>query len=84
MTDCDDDYDDYRDDDYGIDDYGDDESPTVTCSQCGREVYEDAAMCPGCGAYITRSTHPFAGRPQWFVIVGVLGIILTMLALVLV
>lgn len=69
------------DDDHG--DWDDDVSETITCKHCGRDVYEDAPQCPGCGAYVTRSTSPFAGKPTWYVVLAVVGVIVTMLALVL-
>ena len=74
--------DEYADDDY-CDSYGDEfESATIECSKCGREIYEDSPQCPGCGTYVTRSTHAMAGRPAWFVVVGIIGLFLTMFALV--
>lgn len=79
MNEWDDEYDEYGDSDTDFDD----ETGTITCQECGAEVYEDAPMCPRCGAYVTRSTHPFVGRPNWFVALGVLGIIVTILALTL-
>ncbi|QDU63745.1 hypothetical protein Pan216_46260 [Planctomycetes bacterium Pan216] len=49
---------------------------TVTCPSCGREVYEDAEQCPICGDYITPgSSSVFAGKPIWFVVIAILGII---------
>jgi hypothetical protein len=60
-----------------------DEADLATCPACGAEVYEDAEQCPVCGEWITRSTHPFAGRSMWFVVIGVLGLAATIVALVL-
>ncbi len=58
------------------------ESPTVTCPECGGEVYEEADCCPYCGFYLdAASTHAFIGRPAWFVALGVIGILATILAL---
>lgn len=67
------------------DDYPDDDSEVelVRCPKCGAEVYEDAEQCPECGEWITFSTHPFAGRSFWFILIGVLGIAATIAALVL-
>ena len=67
------------------DDYPDDDSEVelVRCPQCGADVYEDAEQCPECGEWITVSTHPFAGRSVWFIVIGLLGIAATIAALVL-
>ncbi len=51
-----------------IDDGGDDESATITCPSCQREVYEDAAVCPYCHEIILAPT----GYPTWVVWVAVL------------
>ena len=49
-------------DDYDFDnDYDDDpETDTVTCQECGRDVYEDAPSCPYCGAYIVEDKRVWA------------------------
>jgi len=72
-----------NDDDSG--DWPDDEddSVVVTCPNCGADVYEDAEQCPSCGEWIEHSTHPFADRSMWFIVLGVLGIAVTIAALVL-
>jgi len=77
--DGDDDSDDFDDDD--PDD--DSEVELVRCPKCGAEVYEDAEQCPECGEWMTFSTHPFAGRSAWFILIGVLGIAVTIAVLVL-
>ncbi|MGC1273362.1 MAG: zinc-ribbon domain-containing protein [Planctomycetaceae bacterium] len=72
------------DDDDDPDDWPqDDDSSVVTCPNCGADVYEDAEQCPSCGEWIEHSTHPFAGRSMWFIVLGVLGIAVTITALVL-
>ncbi len=56
----------------------DDDSPTVECSKCGCDIYEDAAQCPLCGEWQEkgpRQTHAWAKYPGWFILLGVLGII---------
>jgi uncharacterized paraquat-inducible protein A len=40
-----------------------DESDTVPCPHCGRDVYEDAERCPSCGQYLTREDAP--PRQSW-------------------
>jgi len=61
----------------------DDDTPTVSCSECGAEVYEDALRCPLCGAYITPtpSGHLWTGRPLWWILLGVLGIVAVIVVL---
>jgi hypothetical protein len=54
----------------------DDDAETVPCPSCGEEVYESAERCPHCGDYITPySSSPLSGRPLWFVVLGLLGIV---------
>ena len=77
-----DDYDDEYDDEY--DQPWDDDSPeeTVPCSHCGEDVYEDAVQCPACGSYITRSSSSvYEGKPIWWILLGVIGTVATILAL---
>lgn len=79
--DFDPDFDDGYDVDYD-DDYGDDsESLTVPCPECGAEVYEDAVRCPVCDNYIVAGGHGslWAGRPAWWIILGMAGIIAVVL-----
>lgn len=59
----------------------DDDEAVVACPNCRAEVYEDAERCPACGEWITTPTHPLAGRPSWFVVLGVIGIVATIAAL---
>ena len=60
----------------------------IWCPNCGQTPAADAdsphhGMCPACGEWIEHSTHPFAGRSLWFIMLGVLGIAVTIAALVL-
>ncbi len=60
------------------------ESPTISCPKCGGEVYEEADLCPHCGDFLEpddSSASPMAGKPLWFVILGLLGIAATLAAL---
>lgn len=58
------------------------ESDTVRCPECGAEIYEDVELCPRCGFYVEgASDHSLADRPRWFVVLGVLGILATLLVL---
>lgn len=73
--------------------YGDDETvdseidndavELIPCPECGAEVYEEAEQCPECGCYIIAQTSPFAGRPVWWAVLGILGILMTIVALAL-
>ncbi len=76
--------------DWDSDDDGDDAMP---CPSCGADVYADAPRCPSCGDYIVESSEfdehqpqgphgVWADRPAWWIWLGVLGIIATILALV--
>ncbi len=64
--------------------YGDeDESPTVECKMCGCDIYEDVVQCPLCGEYQTqRPLSAWEGRPLWWKIGGLIGIIATLIALI--
>ena len=66
--------DEYPDDDFNDDDL-DDVTETVSCPNCGAEVYEDAVACPVCGEYITPDNRVWAGRPIWWIVLGLLGIV---------
>ena len=54
---------------------------TVPCSNCGAEVYEDAEQCPRCGEWIPHGSSALTTKPLWWQIIGVLGIIAVILAL---
>ncbi len=58
-------------------DSGDDFTETVPCPHCGANVYEDAVQCPACGTYIIHNTSPWTGRPIWWVVLALLGILAT-------
>ena len=63
-----DDSDDDIDEDY-VDD--DDESSTVTCPYCRREIHEDAQRCPYCEHYISDEDRPTERKP-WWIVLGVI------------
>jgi len=69
------DYDEYRDDD--LDQYDDDFSETLPCPNCGKEIYEDAERCPYCGEYVVFTNSQWVGRPLWWILLGILGILAT-------
>ncbi len=61
-----------------------DDSPTVSCPQCRREIYEDSVQCCYCGHYLEADTKPL-GWPTFLVgvILALLGILAVMTALIL-
>lgn len=59
----------------------DSESDTVPCPRCGAAVYEDAERCPHCEAYIIHEHRGWSGRPAWWVILGLAGVVAAILAL---
>lgn len=65
----------YYDDDYYDEADDDDNLETEPCPNCGREIYEDAEQCPYCGEYIIRSSNPLSGRPTWWIVLGILGLL---------
>ena len=75
--------DEFRDDEYPDDDldddFDDDYSQTIACPECGTEVYEDAVQCPVCGSYIMHRSNVFSGRPTWWIILALLGILAVVL-----
>ena len=65
------------------DDCPEDESTTTDCIECGGEIYDDAARCPLCGEYQIgdRTGTTWEGRPFWWKLGGVLGIVAVLLSL---
>ena len=59
----------------------DDETSTLPCPECGADVYEDAVRCPACGNYITHPTSVWHGRPGWWIVLGLLGVVALILVL---
>jgi len=70
--------DDDLDDDFD-DDFDDEHSQTIACPECGTEVYEDAVQCPVCGVYITHHGNVFSGRPIWWILLAILGVLAVIL-----
>ena len=71
------------DDTWDEDDWSDDDEPSdvVECPNCGAEIYEDAEQCPSCGDYVVHSSHPFSGKPAWYVLMALAGIVATIVLL---
>ena len=74
--------DEFRDDEYRDEDQSDDDTTaTVACPQCGAEIYEDAVRCPVCENYVTHGGHILSGRPLWWILLGLAGIVAVLLVL---
>lgn len=72
--------DEFYDEDYeGSDD--DEATLTTACPECGADVYEDTPRCPACGNYVTHGTNVWSGRPNWWILLGLLGVVATILVL---
>ena len=61
----------------------DDDGPseTVSCPSCGEDVYEESEQCPSCGEWITSFHSPWQGKSTWWIVLGALGVVATILAL---
>jgi hypothetical protein len=62
--------------------FGSPESDTIRCPECDAEIYDDSVQCPHCGHYIEADTNVWSGRSLWWIVVGLLGVIATIAALV--
>jgi len=51
------------------------------CPACGYGVYEDVEKCPHCGEYVTLSVSIWQGKPLWWILLGLFGIIGVILAM---
>lgn len=85
MSDWDSEYDsDLSDDDAGwsegLDD-SDDAAETVPCPACGTDVYEEADQCPACGEYVVLADSAWGGKPVWWVLAGLAGIVAVIVTL---
>ena len=61
----------------------DDQTTTTACLRCGAEIYDDTSRCPICGEYQVgeRTLTAWEGRPLWWRLGGLLGIIAVLYAL---
>ena len=64
------------------DSWEDDSTDTRACPACGTDVYEDADQCPVCGEFLTPDTRLWSDKPTWWIILGILGIVTLIAALV--
>lgn len=56
----------------------DEETETVTCNNCGADVYADADRCPACGHYLLDDESASTSQPKWVILT--VGILLTLFA----
>ena len=70
-----------QDHEYPDPDVEDEGYETITCPSCGESIYEEAPECPYCGEYVTVSTSAWTGRPFWWLTLGGVGVIMTILML---
>ena len=72
------------DSDPGFEPYDDGGGEDVPCPSCGEPVYEEADLCPSCGDFITPGRRPAgANLPRWMFVLGAIGVVGTIVALVL-
>ena len=55
--------------------HDDEAAETRACPNCGAEIYEEAEQCPSCGEYVTFDSRAFSGRPLWWTLLGLIGIV---------
>ena len=76
--------DELRDDEFP-DEPDEDEVAWFDCPDCGAAVHEDAPRCPNCGYWLSDadrgSAGVFVGRPVWWIVLGLLGLIATVAVL---
>jgi hypothetical protein len=56
------------------DDLDDDETDVAPCPTCGVDIFEDAERCPSCGEYVVQRRNAWHGKPWWWVVLGLAGI----------
>jgi ribosomal protein L37E len=62
-------------------DIDEDDETTISCPECGADVFDDAEQCPACGWYIVQNTRVWSGKSAWWIALGILGIVAVILAL---
>lgn len=72
----------YYDEDWIDDEPEDDQDETIICPECGAEIFDDVDVCPVCLHAIIRDTSPWSGKSVGWIIFGILGIIATLIATV--
>ena len=56
----------------------DDDAETIPCPYCGKDVYEQAELCPHCGSYLSREDAP-PTRLRWAVAVIVAFLVIALI-----
>ena len=51
------------------------------CPHCGAEIYEETEQCPACGDYVTFSTNVWSGRPAWWIVLALTGLVAAVLVM---
>lgn len=71
------------DSDVDAEDWGEDDgpTPTVSCKNCGHDMYEDVVACPICGHYAVERRPGISGQPIWYLLLAGLGIVAVIVAL---
>ena len=67
--------DEFEDDEFDEDwsDDPDDETATIPCPSCGKDVYDDAAYCPYCNTDLAEAAERTPRRKPWWIIIGTLA-----------
>ena len=45
-----------------------DESATIPCPYCRREIHEDSERCPYCENYLSQEDAPPSRKPWWLIL----------------
>ena len=53
----------------------DDEPEELPCPKCDALIAEDSVRCPICGEYVTWDTRVWTGKPWWWIVLGIIGIL---------
>lgn len=61
--------------DWQADETYDDEPDELPCPHCDALIAEDSVRCPICGEYVTWDTRVWAGKPWWWIVLGLIGIV---------
>jgi len=54
---------------------------TISCPNCGVEIYDDSEWCPACNQYITREKSEWVGKPLWWIVLAIAGVVALIWAL---
>ena len=54
----------------------DDSVDTVDCPNCGKQIYDQAAICPFCRNHVVVGSHRYHRKPLWFVLAAIVCLLL--------